>query len=139
MPHTAPTQIMNDDPRTLRTLVARVSGLAEKHAVHSVMVGLAAPEGDLLFPEFVEYLKSALRIEDGIFRMTRERAVVHLADVDVATATGVIERLMADFEQDFPALRAHTISTRYFEVKPEAGAVTVKDVLKSVFGPPVFH
>ena len=106
---------MNDDPRTLRTLVARVSGLAEKHAVHSVMVGLAAPEGDLLFPEFVEYLKSALRMEDGIFRMTRERAVIHLADVDVATATGVIERLMADFEKislRFAGIRSAPVTSR---------------------------
>ena len=139
MLNTTPTTLMNGDPRTLRTLVSRVSMLAEQHAVHSVMVGLAASEGDLLFPEFVAYLTSALRVEDGIFRMTRERTVVHLADVDVSTATNVIERIMGDFQNEFPALEVHTIHVRYMDVTPQGGAVSVKDVLKSVFGPPVFH
>ena len=139
MVNPAPIRIMNDDPRSLRVLVARASGLAEQHAVQSVLVGLAAPDGDLLFPEFIDYLKSALRVEDGIFRMTRERAVIHLADVDVSTATSVIHRLIGDFQQEFPALADATIKIQCFGVTPEAGPVSVKDVLTVVFGPPVFH
>lgn len=139
MVNAAPTRIMNDDPRSLRVLLARASGLAEQHAVHSVMVGLAAPEGDLLFPEFIDYLKSALRIEDGIFCMTRERAVIHLADVDVPTARSVIDRLIGDFQQEFPALADAVIKIRCFDVTPEAGPVSVKDVLTAVFGPTVVH
>ena len=61
----------NDDPRKLTRMIARVSDLAESHSVSSVVVGIAAPEGDLLFPEYLNYLESALRVEDQIFRMTR--------------------------------------------------------------------
>jgi len=75
------TRDQNDDPRKLSAMIARVSELAETHAVSSVVVGVAAEEGDLLFPDYLAYLESALRVEDQIFRMTRERAVLYLADV----------------------------------------------------------
>ncbi|MEO1914580.1 MAG: hypothetical protein ABGW98_12075, partial [Myxococcales bacterium] len=72
-----------DDPRKLSSLIARVAELAQSHNISSVVVGMSSETGDRLFPEFVEFLRSALRVEDGIYRMTRERAVIHLADVDM--------------------------------------------------------
>ena len=69
-----------DDPRKLSAMVARAASLAGEHEVSSALIGMAAEEGDPAFPDYIAYLQSALRVEDGIFRMTRERAVVHLAD-----------------------------------------------------------
>lgn len=129
----------NDDPRKLSALIARVSDLASEHGVASVVAGLAAEEGDLVFPEYVHFLQSALRVEDGIFRMTRERAVVHLADVDPKRAEEVLERLAGDFCDEFPAMRRPTFQLRLLEVKPDAGEVRVKDVLTRIFSPRTIH
>ena len=130
---------MNDDPRKLSALIARVSELACEHEVASVVAGLAAEEGDLVFPEYVHFLQSALRVEDGIFRMTRERAVVHLADVDPAKAEEVLDRLAEDFCEEFPAMSRPTFKLRMMEVKPESGGVRVKDVLTHIFAPRTIH
>ena len=130
---------MNDDPRRLRALLARASDLAQAHSVTSVMIGLAAVEGDLIFPEFADFLQSALRVEDGIFRMTRERAVLHLADVDAARAGEVLERLTGDFCDEFPNLHRPRFQLRMFEVKPGAGRLRVKDVLTQIFSRRVLH
>ena len=132
-------QTMNDDPRKLSAMITRVSDLALAHSVPSVVVGMAAEEGDLAFPEFVHFLSSALRVEDGLFRMTRERAVVHLADVDAAQAAAVMERLTGDFCEEFPALCRPSYQIRLFEVKAGAGRVRVKDVLTEIFAARVLH
>lgn len=124
----------NDDPRKLSAMIARVSELAEKHAVSSVMVGVAAEEGDLLFPDYMAYLESALRVEDQIFRMTRERAVLYLADVDATGAAEVLIRIFAEFCEEFPASEAPEFAQRMLEIQPGLGALSVKDVLTSVFG-----
>jgi hypothetical protein len=129
----------NDDPRKLSALIARVSDLARDHGISSVVAGLAAEEGDLAFPEYVHFLQSALRVEDGIFRMTRERAVVHLADVDPKRAEEVLDRLAGDFCDEFPAMRRPTYQLRMVEVKPEGGEVRVKDVLTRVFAARTIH
>ena len=129
----------NDDPRKLSAMVARASDLASQHAVCSVLAGLAAEEGDLVFPEYVHYLQSALRVEDGIFRMTRERAVVFLADVDPARAQVVLERLAGQFSEEFPAMRRPSFQLRMLEVKPGAADVRVKDVLTRIFAPRTIH
>ena len=92
--HSTMTKSLSDDPRRLRSLVARASSLASDHELTSVMAGLTAPVGDPLFPDFIDFLQSALRMEDGIFRMTRERAVVYLADVDQGLAAQVLDRLI---------------------------------------------
>jgi GGDEF domain-containing protein len=124
----------NDDPRKLRSLIDRAADLARDHSVHSVMVGLAAPEGDLLFPEFVEFLRSALRVEDAIFRMTRERAVLHLADIDREQAREVLTRLVSDYSEEFPAQGAPDFQMRIYDVTPGiADDLSVKSVLKVVF------
>ncbi len=129
----------NDDPRKLSAMITRVSDLAVAHSVASVVVGLAAEEGDLVFPEYVGFLQSALRVEDGIFRMTRERAVLHLADVDAARATDVLERLTSEFCEEFPAQQRPSFQLRMFEVKPAAGRLRVRDVLTEIFPPRVLH
>jgi len=130
---------MNDDPRKLSAMITRVSDLALAHSVPSVVVGLAADEGDLIFPEFVDFLSSALRVEDGLFRMTRERAVLHLADVDATQANAVMERLVSDFCDEFPAQSPPAFQMRMFEVKSGAGRLRVKDVLTEIFAPRVLH
>jgi len=129
----------NDDPRKLSAMITRVSDLALAHSVASVVVGLVAEEGDLVFPEFVNFLQSALRVEDGIFRMTRERAVLHLADVDVARAGDVIERLTSDFCDEFPSSARPTFTLRMLEVKPGSSRLRVKDVLTDIFSSRVLH
>jgi hypothetical protein len=129
----------NDDPRKLSALIERVSDLAVAHSVSSVVVGMTADEGDLAFPEYVHFLESALRVEDGIFRMTRERAVLHLADVDPIRAEDVLERLTGDFCAEFPALRRPRFRLKFFEVKPGADRLRVKDVLTRIFPPRMLH
>jgi hypothetical protein len=128
------TRDQNDDPRKLSAMLARVSELAETHAVSSVVVGVAAKEGDLLFPDYLAYLESALRVEDQIFRMTRERAVLYLADVDATGAAEVLIRIFAEFCEEFPTSDAPEFAQRMLEIQPGLGPLSVKDVLTSVFG-----
>lgn len=139
MTHTPMTKPSSDDPRRLRALVARACNLVSEHELTSVMVGLTAPVGDLLFPDFLDFLQSALRMEDGIFRMTRERAVIYLADVDRALAQQVLDRLIADFEEEYPSFDEAPPARVYFEIKPAASPVTVKEVLTEIFAPPIYH
>jgi GGDEF domain-containing protein len=130
---------MNDDPRRLRALLARASDLAQAHSVTSVMIGLAAVEGDLIFPEFADFLQSALRVEDGIFRMTRERLVVHLADLDRGRAQDVVDRLIANFCDEYPATECPAFEARFFEVKPGSPGLRVRDVLTEIFSSRTLH
>ena len=128
------TRELNDDPRKLSAMLARVSELAETLAVSSVVVGVAAEEGDRLFPDYLAYLESALRVEDQIFRMTRERAVLYLADVDAAGAAEVLVRIFAEFCEEFPTSEAPEYAQRMLEIQPGLGPLSVKNVLTSVFG-----
>jgi GGDEF domain-containing protein len=130
---------MNDDPRRLRGLLERACALAREHAVPSVMLGLSARQGDRSFPEFVDFLQSALRVEDAIFRMTRERAVVHLADLDPDRAREVFDRLVSDFSDEFPSMNAPEFDARFYEVKPGASDIRLKDVLTEIFAPHTVH
>ena len=123
-----------DDPRKLREVLARTQLLATQHDVPSVVVGVAANDGSLLFPEFVAFLESELRVEDQIFRLTRERAMLFLRDVDHDQAVSVVERLRASFEQEFPSIEPMRVTIRYFEVPPGRAELSVKQVLPSVFG-----
>ena len=130
----ATSPALNDDPRKLRTLVERASALAAQHDVPSVMIGLIGGSGDLRFPDFVDFLQSALRVEDGVFRMTRDRVVLHLADVDRAQATEVLQRLLSRFHEEFPQLNEASFTSYYVEIRPGDGEPTVKDVLPTLFG-----
>ena len=136
---TSMTDEVADDPRKLSALVSRASSLASEYAVPSVLVGLVAEEGDTSFPEYIHYLQSALRVEDGIFRMTRERAVIHLADVDHDQALGILERLQAAFSDEFPALNRPNIQVQVYEAKADTEELRVKDILTRIFVAATFH
>lgn len=125
--------ISNDDPRKLRNLLTRVGDLAREHEVRSVVVGLCARTGDSQFPEFVNYLAASLRVEDAIFRMTRERVVLHLADVDIESAAAVLDRLRSEFAEQVPAITDSDFITRYMEVDAQTDDLSVKRVLMSLF------
>ena len=136
---TTMTDDLTDDPRKLKALIARVSSLASEYSVPSVLVGLVAEVGDTIFPEYVHYLQSALRVEDAIFRMTRERVVIHLADVDSAQAILVLERLAEAFADEFPSLSRPNIRTQVYEAKSDTPELRVKDILTRIFVASTFH
>ena len=133
------TGSINDDPRMLRGLLERACDLATEHEVSSVMLGLSGATGDRGFPEFVVFLQSALRVEDAIFRMTRERAVIHLADLDRARAQEVLDRLLADYCDEFPSMTAPAFEVRFFDVKPGPDKPRVKDMLTEIFAGRTLH
>jgi hypothetical protein len=122
-----------DDPRLLRELVGRARHLASEHAVPSVVVGFTADEGNLLFPDFVAFVESQLRVEDSIFRMTRERVLLFIADVRRDRAASIVERLVEQFSAEFTTTRMPDIAIRYFEVQPGTQELAVRDVLPAVF------
>lgn len=124
------------DPRRLRELFTRTLDLAALHAVPSVVVGLAGREGELLVPELIEYVESALRVEDAVFRLTRERAVLFLADVRIETAREIVERLLESFRERFPSAASLPVDVGYHEVEPGSPEASVKAVLPRVFPAP---
>ena len=130
---------LTDDPRKLNALGARAASLATEYSVPSVLVGLVAEEGDTTFPEYIHYLQSALRVEDGIFRMTRERAVIHLADVDRDQALNVLERLAEAFSDAFPSLSRPSYRMQIFEAKSDTEELRVKDILTRIFVTSTLH
>ena len=123
-----------DDPLRLREMLGRAASLASAHDLPSVVVGMAGREGDLLFPEVVDFFASALRMDDTILRLTRERVVLMLTDVDRAGAERIVRRLLAEFRERFATVGDPPISLGYFEVEPGMGSLTVKQVLPTVFG-----
>jgi hypothetical protein len=123
----------NDDPRRLRELLGKVSDLAGEHSLTSVVVGMAGVEGDLVFPEIVDFVVSALRVDDSIVRMTRERSVLFLTDVDRGGAEEIMGRLLHDFIDRFPAASEPPVSLHYFEVTPANRSASLKDVLLALF------
>ena len=123
----------NDDPRKLRDLHDRVVNLADDHQLVSVAVGMSAPEGDLLFPEIVDFVASELRVDDSIFRMTRNRAVFFLADADRGSAQEIMDRVLSGFHEHFTAVQSSAVELSYFEVGPGGADVTLKEVLPALF------
>jgi len=96
-------------------------------------------EGDRDFPELVDYVVSALRIDDAVLRLTPERAVVLISDADASRASEVMARVMQDYRERFPALTNPPVALGFFEVVPEREEVAVKEVLPKIFRPPVAH
>jgi GGDEF domain-containing protein len=128
------------DPRRLRELMERAELLARQHGLRSVVVGLSGFEGDTLFPEIVDYIESALRVDDSVFRLTRERVVLLLTDVDAEKASAIVHRLLDKFRENFPSASEPTVGLGYFEVAPGVADVSVKAVLPSLFAtPPKSH
>ena len=122
-----------DDPRRLRDVIGRVQALAAEHALSSVIVGFAAREGDRLFPDFVSFMESELRVEDSIFRLTRERALLFLTDCDTPQGRSVVERLTAGFLREFTVASAPPMQIRYLEITPTGDELSVKQVLPALF------
>jgi hypothetical protein len=128
------------DPRRLRELMERAELLFREHGLRSVVVGLAGFEGDELFPEIVDYIESALRVDDSVFRLTRERVVLLLTDVDVERASAIVHRLLGEFRENFPSANEPTVGLGFFEVAPGVVDVSVKSVLPNLFAtPPKSH
>ncbi|MEO1915308.1 MAG: hypothetical protein ABGW98_15815, partial [Myxococcales bacterium] len=92
-----------------------------------------------LFPEFVEFLRSALRVEDGIYRMTRERAVIHLADVDMDGWQSVFNRLLDEFIEEFPAAKAPNFAINSILIPGGSENLKSKFVLAEIFPSRVHH
>jgi hypothetical protein len=128
------------DPRRLRELMERAELLAREHGLKSVVVGLAGFEGDTTFPEVVDYIESALRVDDSVFRLTRERVVLLLTDVDAEQASNIVQRLLGEFRENFPSPSDPAIGLGFFEVAPGVVDVSVKAVLPNLFAtPPKAH
>ncbi len=125
----------NDDPRKLRALLNKVVSLADDHRLTSVLVGMSGPEGELIFPELIDFVGSALRIDDAIFRMTRNRAVLFLADADRNRAQEIIERIIDAFTEQFATVESPAVGISYFEVAPGMEGLTLKAILPRLFAP----
>lgn len=130
MAHTLPAK---DDPRYLRAMMDLAGDLSRDLGMATVFVGIAGQEGDLLVPEFLEFVESALRMDDRIFRLLRERAVLLLVDVDVAQATSIVDRLRSDFVSRYGPSARFDIDIRYLPMEAGLQSVTVKDVLPTLF------
>jgi hypothetical protein len=130
----APTHSLpKHDPRRLRGMMDRASDLARIHQVTSVFVGIAGREGDFLAPEFIDFVESELRMEDAVFRLIRERAVVLLADVDRGRAEEIFERLRNDFADRFAPASEFEMDLGFYQVDGRGGHATAKVVLPAIF------
>jgi hypothetical protein len=132
----ATQSLSKHDPRRLRGMMDRASDLARGHQVTSVFVGIAGREGDLLTPEFIDFVESALRMEDAVFRLIRERAVVLLTDADRVQAEEIFERLRGDFAARFGSSMEFEVELGYFQVNGHGGHATAKEVLPAIFTAP---
>jgi hypothetical protein len=121
------------DPRRLRGMMERASDLARVHHVTSVFVGIAGREGDFLAPEFIDFVESELRMEDAVFRLIRERAVVLLTDVHRAQAEEIFKRLSTDFLAQFGSSAEFEVEFGYFQIDGHGGHATAKVVLPAIF------
>jgi hypothetical protein len=130
-----PSSIPKDDPRQLRVLFERAALCSRAHKVPCVFIGVAGEEGDLLARDFLDFVESELRVEDAIFRMLRERAVLLMTDIDEATARRVMERLRSEFAARFAPSTDLAFGFGYFHVGP-GKTPTVKDVLPVLFREP---
>jgi len=127
--------LSKQDPRRLRGMMDRASDLARGHQVTSVFVGIAGREGDFLAPEFIDFVESALRMEDAIFRLIRERAVVLLTDADRSQAEEIFERLRGDFAARFGSSGELEVELGYYQIDGHGGHATAKVVLPAIFMP----
>ena len=120
------------DPRHLRALFDRANALAQGHGVSSVFVGIAGREGDTLARDFIDFVEAELRVEDHVFRLLRERAVLLLADVDEESAQRIVERLRDDFASRFPTISELEVCLATHALVPGRNA-SAKDILPGLF------
>ena len=123
-----------EDPRRLREMMARAETLAREHGLRSVVVGLAGLDGDREFPEIIDYIESALRVDDHLFRLTRDRAVLLLTDVDLEGAGSIVQRLLVEYRERYPSLSEPTVGVGRYEVGPDCDDASIKQVLPRLFG-----
>jgi GGDEF domain-containing protein len=72
--------------------------------------------------------------------MTRERAVLLLADVDQERAQQILQRILEDFREHFPSAAPLAVAIGYFEISETSTDAAAKDVLPRVFAtPPSSH
>ncbi len=121
------------DPRHLRGLFDRATDLAQNHGVTSVFVGIAGEESDLLAPEFIDFVESALRVEDSVFRLLRGRAVLLLTDVDEPGARTVLERVHAEFVSQFAPRGGFDAALGFHQVDPGPRVALAKEILPAIF------
>ena len=126
-------ELARTDPRRLRELMDRVIGLASTHEVGSVVVGVAGRDGDPEVPEFMDFIESALRVEDSIFRMTRERSVLFLVDIDRAQAEDIVDRLMLSFGEKTASSKPPSVALGFSLVTPGPTAPLLRDMLLEAF------
>jgi GGDEF domain-containing protein len=72
-------------------------------------------------------------MDDLLFRMTRERAVVLLTDVDRGRALEIMERLLSEFRERFPSATGPAVAIGYYEVAPGGVPASAKRVLPRIF------
>ena len=125
----------SDDLQKLREMLGRATTLVTEHGLPSVLVGVSVPEGQPEFPDVVDFIESELRVEDAIFRLTRERVVLFVADCDQPNAREVMKRILLGYCERSSRLSYPNVTLRYLEVGPRTGALTVKDVLRGLFAP----
>ncbi len=123
----------SDDLQKLRTILERASVLSWQHSIRSVMVAVVGPAGEADFPELVEYLQSELRVEDAVYRMTRERIVLFLADVGEDSAREILERVLLGYAGRSSRAREPQVDLRYLEIAPGTRDLSIKDVLPTLF------
>lgn len=121
------------DPRFLRGLFERATDLTQTHGVVSVFVGIAGDEADLLAPEFIDFVESALRVEDSVFRVLRGRAVLLLADVTQERAISVLERIREDFTSQFAPRDGFEVRLGYYQVEGPRKVALAKEILPVIF------
>jgi hypothetical protein len=126
---------VGDDLQKLRGILGRASALARDHGLSSVMVGLAGSESDPEFPDVVDFVESELRMEDAVFRLTRDRVVLFVADVRRADAEEIMQRILLGYSERAARADDPRVRLRYFEVQPGSDPLTVKEVLPALFVP----
>lgn len=129
-----PPHLSKTDPRHLRAMFDRAALLAQEHGVSSVFVGVVGTEGDPLARDFLDFVEAELRVEDNIYRILRERAVLLLTDVGHDDAKSVLERLKSDFAARFGTVREVEVRLAYVEAA-QGKPPTAKDVLPRLFDP----
>jgi hypothetical protein len=124
---------VGDGLEKLRGILGRATSLAREHALASVMVGMAGPIGDPDFPEVVDFVESELRMEDAIFRLTRERVVLFIADVSRSGAEDIMKRILLGYCERSSRAADPQLTLSYFAVQAGIGQLTVKEVLPALF------
>ena len=71
--------------------------------------------------------------------MTRERAVIHLADLDMDGGQSVFNRLLDEFMEEFPATEEPSFEINFFLVAAGDDKLQNKQVLTEIFPSRMLH